>query len=40
MTIVVDVGASIGLLSSYFAKISQEHLVYAIEPLKDIADSI
>ena len=40
MAIIVDVGASVGLLSTYMAKLSKENLVYAIEPLPDIAESI
>ena len=40
MAIIVDVGASAGLLSTYMAKLSKENLVYAIEPLPDIAESI
>jgi FkbM family methyltransferase len=38
--IILDVGASVGLLSTYMAKLSKENLVYAIEPLPDIAQSI
>ena len=40
MAIIVDVGASVGLLSTYMAKISKGNIVYAIEPLSDIAESI
>ena len=40
MAIIVDVGASVGLLSTYMAKLSKENTVYAIEPLPDIAESI
>ena len=40
MAIIVDVGASVGLLSTYMAKLSKENHIYAIEPLPDIAESI